>query len=62
MASPKMIRGLSITKNQRGKDTIDSQGSPDLKITGPDVRIKNMRVSEMKKNNIPAAKAGRTQI
>ena len=41
IASPKMIRGLSITKSL--KKEVDESGSP----RSPDIRIKNIRQSEM---------------
>jgi hypothetical protein len=42
IASPKMIRGLSITKQMK-KDTSELSGSP----RSPDVKIRNIRQSEM---------------
>jgi hypothetical protein len=43
-----MIRGLSITKNQRQGDGTSSMGS-----TGsPDIRIRNNRATDMSKKNL----------
>lgn len=56
-----MIRGLSITKNQRGGGDSSSMGS----AGSPDIRIKNYRGSEMSKKtlgNSPTSKNGRRGI
>jgi len=57
-----MIRGLSITKNQRGggdgNSSMGSKGSPNI-------RIKNYRGTEMSRKNIansPNSKNGRRGI
>lgn len=47
IASPKMIRGLSITKTQKKESNGESLASSPQRISSPDVRIKNMKQSEL---------------
>jgi hypothetical protein len=47
IASPKMIRGLSITKNQKKESNGESLANSPQRISSPDVRIKNMKQSEL---------------
>jgi hypothetical protein len=43
IASPKMIRGLSISKRKKGGADSDKSPSPN----SPEIRIKNLRQSEL---------------
>lgn len=47
IASPKMIRGLSITKNQRKESNGESLANSPTRISSPDIRIKNLKQSEL---------------
>jgi hypothetical protein len=49
IASPKLIRGLSITKkDKRGGDTIsDSLASSPQRISSPEIRIKNLKQQDV---------------
>jgi len=47
IASPKMIRGLSITKSLRKDFNGDSSCGSPQRISSPDIRIKNLKQNEL---------------
>lgn len=48
IASPKMIRGLSITKAlKKDASGVSSHGGSPKRISSPDIRIKNLRQSDL---------------